>query len=293
MEERSGFSFRTVGIVILVILAAVVIFSSYTIVDPGHRGVVIMLGRVEDRTLSEGFHLIMPPVVRRVIQIDVRTKKLEMTTEAASSDLQIMDVTAALNYHPDPANASKLYREVGADYESIIIAPALQEAIKAATARLRVENILRERSKLREDILVDLRARLGQNYLVVDQLSLANIEFSPEFNAAIEEKQVAEQEALRKQYELQAAQKEAEIAVAKAEGEKNAAIVAAEGRAESRKLEAQAEAEALDIIAEQLRGNPDLIKYEWATNLSPSVRTVLLPSDQDIMLDAESLVSGE
>ncbi|MEA3407816.1 MAG: prohibitin family protein [Chloroflexota bacterium] len=294
MEEGRGFSFRIVGIVVLVILAAVVIFSSYTIVDPGHRGVVIMLGRVEDRTLGEGFHLIMPPVVRRVVQVDVRTKKLEITTEAASSDLQVMDVTAALNYHPDPANASKLYREVGPDYESIIIAPALQEAIKAATARLRVENILGERAKLKEDILESLTKRLfEENYLVIDQLSLANIEFSPEFNAAIEKKQVAEQEALRKEYELQAAQKEAEIAVAKAEGEKRAAIVAAEGRAESRRLEAQAEAEALGIIAKQLEGNPDLIKYEWATNLSPSVRTVLLPSEQAIMLNAESLVGGE
>jgi len=293
VEKSGGFSFRIVGIVILVILAAIVVFSSYTIVDPGHRGVVIMLGRVEDRTLSEGFHLIMPPVVRRVIQMDVRTKKLEVTTEAASSDLQVMDVTAALNYHPDPKNVSKLYREVGPDYESIIIAPALQEAIKAATAELRVENILGERASLKGDILEDLAKRLERNYLVVDQLSLANIEFSPEFNAAIEKKQVAEQEALQKEYELQAAQKEAEIAVAKAEGEKKAAIVAAEGRAESRKLEAQAEAEALGIIAKQLEGNPDLIRYEWATKISPSVKSVLLPAGQDIMLNAESLVSGE
>ncbi|MFO7917115.1 MAG: prohibitin family protein [Anaerolineae bacterium] len=290
MEERSGFSFRIVGFVILVILAAVVVFSSYTIVEPGHRGVVIMLGRVEDRTLGEGFHLIMPPVVRRVMQMDVRTKKLEITTEAASSDMQVMDVTAALNYHPDPADVSKLYREVGPDYESIIIAPALEESIKSATAELRVENILRERAVLKESILESLANRLRPNYLIVDQFSLANIEFSPEFDAAIEKKQVAEQAALQKEYELQAAQKEAEIEVAKAEGEKNAAVVAAEGRAESRKLEAQAEAEALSMIAEQLRGNPALIQYEWASNLSPSVKTVLMPSDQDIMLDAESLV---
>ncbi len=290
MGEKSGFSFRIVGIVILVIVAAVVVFSSYTIVDPGHRGVVIMLGRVEDRTLVEGFHLIMPPVVRRVIQMDVRTKKLEITTEAASSDMQVMNVKAALNYHPDPVDVSKLYREVGADYQNIIIEPALEESIKSATAEFRVENILRERAVLKESILESLANRLRPNYLIVDQFSLANIEFSPEFDAAIEKKQVAEQEALQKEYGLQAAQKEAEIAVAKAEGERNAAVVAAEGRAESRKLEAQAEAEALGIIAKQLQGNPELIKYEWANNLSPSVRTVLLPSDQEIMLDAESLV---
>jgi len=290
VEKKSGLSLRVVGLALLVIVAAVVIFSSYAIVDPGHRGVVIMLGKVEDRSLSEGFHLILPPVVRRVVQVDVRTKKLEVTTEAASSDLQIMDITAALNYHPDPMNVSKLYREVGTDYESVIIAPALQEAIKAATAQLRVENILGERAKLKSTIVESLAERLRKNDLLIDQLSLANIEFSPEFNAAIEKKQVAEQEALQKEYELQSAEKQAEIVVAKAEGEKKAAIVAAEGRAQSRKVEAEAEAEALRIIAEQLQGNPDLIKYEWATKLSPSVSTVLLPVDQDIILNAESLV---
>lgn len=290
MEEKRGFSFRIIGLFILVILVAVIVFSSYTIVEPGHRGVVIMLGRVEDRALGEGFHLIIPPVARQVVQMDVRTKKLEVTTEAASSDMQIMNVTAALNYHPDPMNVSKLYREVGTNYEDIIIMPALDEAIKSGTAELRVENILRERASLRDSIVESLSERLRANDLIVDQLALANIEFSPEFDAAIEKKQVAEQEALQKEYELQAAQKEAEIAVAQAEGEKRAAVVAAEGRAESRRLEAQAEAEALGIIAQQLRGNPDLIRYEWASNLSPSVRTVLLPSDQDIMLDAESLV---
>jgi len=289
--QRKPTSLRMVGIGFLALVAIVIVFSSYTIVGPGHRGVVVMLGRVEQTTLGEGFHLVVPPVLRQVVEVDVRTKKLEVNAEAASSDMQLIQVTGVLNYHLNPQDVSSLYRDVGLDFENIIIAPAMHEAIKAATARFRVERILVERAAIKEDIQSLLTARLAENNIVVDQFSLANVEFSDEFNAAIERKQVAEQAALQKQYELQAAQKDVEISLATAEGQKKAAVIAAEGRAEARKVEAQAEAEALQLIAGQLRGNPDLIKYEWATRLSPGVSTVLLPSDQDLILSADSLVT--
>ncbi|MBN1402263.1 MAG: prohibitin family protein, partial [Anaerolineae bacterium] len=236
MERKNRFRF--LGLILLAIIGLVVIFSSYTIVKPGHRGVVVMLGRVERGTLSEGFHLIVPPVVRQVIQVDVRTKKLEVLTEAASSDLQLIMVTGVLNYHLDPQEVSRLYQQVGLDYESIIIVPALQEAIKASTAQFRVENILVERAVLKNQIQEILAERLGTNNITVDQFSLANVEFSAEFNAAIERKQVAEQSALQKRFELQAAERDVEIALARAGGEKKAAVIAAEGRAEARRLEA-------------------------------------------------------
>jgi len=293
MRKRPSLALRLIGLAVLAIIVLVVIFSSYTIISPGHRGVVVMLGRVEQTVLSEGFHLILPPVVRQVVQVDIRTKKLEVEAEAASSDLQVIMVTGVLNYHVDPQNVNKLYQQVGLDYESIIIQPAMQEAIKAATARFRVERILMERAIIKDLIADTLTERLAQNYIIVDQFSLANVAFSEEFNKAIERKQVAEQAALQKQYELQAAQKDVEIALARAEGEKKAAVIAAEGRAEARKVEAAAEAEALRLIAEQLRGNPDLIKYQWASKLAPTITTVLLPSDQDIILDAGALLPGQ
>jgi len=292
MQRRPTLAFRLIGIALLAIVLLVIVFSSYTIINPGHRGMVVMLGRVEQTILSEGFHLIVPPVVRQAVQVDIRTKKLEAEAEAASSDLQIIQVTGVLNYHIDPQNVNKLYQQVGLDYESIIIQPAMQEAIKASTAQFRVERILVERAVIKDLIADNLTERLAQNYIVVDQFSLANVAFSEEFNKAIERKQVAEQAALQKQYELQAAQKDVEISIARAEGEKKAAVIAAEGRAEARKVEASAEADALRLIAEQLRGNPDLIKYQWAVKLSPTISTVLLPSDQNIILDSGALLPG-
>jgi regulator of protease activity HflC (stomatin/prohibitin superfamily) len=293
MQKRSSTVFRLIGIAVLAVVVIAIVFSSYAIINPGHRGVVVMLGRVEQAILSEGFHLILPPVIRQAVQVDIRTKKLEVEADAASSDLQVMKVNGVLNYHLDPQNVNKLYQQVGLDYESIIIQPAMQEAIKASTAQFRVEQILVERAVIKDLISQNLTKRLAQNYIVVDQFSLANVAFSDEFNKAIERKQVAEQAALQKQYELQAAQKDVEIAVARAEGEKKAAVINAEGRAEARKVEAAAEAEALRLIAEQLRGNPDLIKYQWAIKLSPTISTVLLPSDQNIILDSGALLQGQ
>jgi regulator of protease activity HflC (stomatin/prohibitin superfamily) len=290
-KKKARPSLRLLGIAALAVVAAIVVFSSYAIVPPGHRGVVVMLGKVETTVLGEGFHLIIPPVVRQVVPVDVRTKKLEVDSEAASSDLQTVQVTGVLNYHLDPASVDQLYQEVGVDYESIIIVPALQEAIKAATSQFKIDEILRERARLKGLIQEALRERLATNQIIVDQFSMANVDFSDEFNRAIEQKQVAEQTALQKQYELQSAQKEVEITLARAEGEKKSAIIAAEGRAQARRLEAQAEAEALKLIATELRGNDNLIKYEWATRLSPTISTVLLPADQSLILDAKSLAT--
>jgi regulator of protease activity HflC (stomatin/prohibitin superfamily) len=284
----------TVGRLILagaiVVIALVVIFSSYAIIQPGHRGVVVLLGRTESIQLGEGFHLVIPPLVRQVVSIDVRVKKLETSAEAASNDLQVMTVQGILNYHLDPTAVNKLYQEVGLDFESIIIMPAMQEAIKASTAQYKVEDILRKRTELRDRIKDVLVERLAPSHIIVDNFSMADVAFSAEFDNAIERKQVAEQGALQKTYELQAAQIDVEIAVTRADGERQAAVKQAEGRAESRRIEAQAEADALALIAAQLRNNPDLIRYEWAVRLSPTVSTVLLPTDQAIMLNTQGLV---
>jgi len=291
MQRKSGISLRTVGVILLIIVAAIIVFSSYAIISPGHRGVVVMLGNVEQGILTEGFHLIIPPVVRKVVEVDVRTRKLEVEANAASSDLQTIIVHGVLNYHPDPMQVNTLYRQVGVDYENIIIAPAVQEAIKSATAQFRVERVLMERATLKGQIQENLAERLGRMNILVDEFSLANVDFSEEFDKAIERKQIAEQSALQKQYELQAAQKDVEITLAVAEGQRKAAVIAANGRAEARKVEASAEADALRLIADQLRGNPDLIKYQWAIKLSPTVTTVLLPADQSIILDTQALLN--
>ncbi len=293
MNKNKPFSGRTILVAVVVVLVLIMLFSSYTIVEPGNRGVVVFLGDVEeDNVLPEGFHLVLPPLARQVTQVNVRTQKIEIVTEAASKDLQAMVITAVLNYHVDPAGAGLLFQQVGLDYENVIIAPAIQEALKAVTASYRIEEVLVNRAIIKDEIASILSERLGTNQIIVDQFSLQNVEFSEEYNQAIERKQIAEQGAQQKEYELQAAEMDIQIAIANAEAEKEAAIRAAEGRAIARQIEAEAEAQALALIAEQLRDNPALIQYEWATRLSPSVNTILLPADQEIILGGDSLITS-
>ena len=292
MQKQFNFPWKTILLAIVVIAILVVVFSSYTIISPGYRGVVVMLGRVEEKTLTEGFHLIIPPIARTVVPVDVRTKKIEVQVEAASSDLQLIQVQGVLNYHLNPVSVNKLYQEVGLNFEDIIIKPAMQESIKAATSTFKVERLLVERTVIKDQIQASLSERLGRNDIVVDAFSLADVAFSADFDAAIERKQIAEQSAIQKQYELQSAEKDVEIQLARAGGEKKSAVIAAEGRAEARKLEAEAEAAALSLIAEQLSKNPDLIRYEWAVRLSPSVKTIMVPTGQDFIIDSGAMLGG-
>lgn len=281
-------------LVLLIVILVVLLFSSYTIVNPGHRGVVVFLGNVEeDNVLSDGFHLILPPLLRKVVEVDVRTRKLEVVADAASRDLQSMQVTGVLNYHLAPDDVGYLYQEVGLDYENIIIIPAMHEAIKAATALYRVEDVLSKRAEIKQRIQQELSERLGQSHIVVDQFSIANVEFSDEFDQAIERKQIAEQAAQQKEYELQAAQKDIEIAIARAEAERESTIKQAEGRARARELEAAAEANALSLIAKELQDRPELIQYQWAVRLGPNVSAVLLPSDQALILSGDALLGAK
>ena len=121
-------SFQAVGVMVLIVIGALIILSSYTIVGPGQRGIVVFLGDVEeDNVLPEGFHLVIPPMARQVVPIDVRTRKLEMIVDAASRDMQSMTVTGVLNYHLNPEQVGLLYQQVGLDYENIIVVPALHE----------------------------------------------------------------------------------------------------------------------------------------------------------------------
>lgn len=124
MKRKIGVG-RLILIGVILVFALIVIFSSYAIIQPGHRGVVVMLGRTENTQLGEGFHLVIPPLVRQVVPVDVRVKKLETSAEAASNDLQVMTVQGILNYHLDPTAVNLLYQEVGLDFESIIIMPAV------------------------------------------------------------------------------------------------------------------------------------------------------------------------
>jgi regulator of protease activity HflC (stomatin/prohibitin superfamily) len=216
---------RSVGFVMFV---GGIIWAMVTIVPAGHRAVLLRFGAVSGQ-LDEGIHLIVPGM-DSVVLMEVRTQKEESQASAASRDLQVVTTTLALNFRVDTGQVSKLYQSVGTEYVARIIDPAVQEAIKVVTAKYTAEDLIRERAKVKSEVEIEITRRLAAYNIIVNPggLSITNFDFSPEFNRAIEAKQVAQQDAEKQKYVLQRAELEKQTAIAKAEGEARAAELNAE-----------------------------------------------------------------
>ena len=218
---RSTIAWIIVSVLGVVGLITLITFlSSFTIIDPGERGVSVVLGKVGTDVLGEGFHW-KTPFTEDIRTVDVKLVRYEENAGAASKDLQTVNAAIAVNYHVDASQVPKLLQEIGPDYQKIVLPPALQESVKAVTSRFTAEELITKRTEVKEAIRTVLMDRLKKNYLVVDDVSIVNFAFSPEFAQAIELKQTAEQQALKQKWELERVKVEAQqkIETAKAEAE--------------------------------------------------------------------------
>ncbi|MEN9557730.1 MAG: hypothetical protein RL141_99 [Candidatus Parcubacteria bacterium] len=213
------------GIVCFVILFVIV--NPLVIIAAGERGVVLTWGAVNDTPLESGIHWRMP-IAQTVRKIDVRIQKDEVQASAASKDLQTVKATVALNYHLDPALVAFLYKEVGIGYAEKVISPAIQEAVKAATAQYTAEELITKRETVKETIRASLAERLKGHHILVDDFSVINFDFSESFNESIEAKVTAEQNALAAKNKLEQVKFEAEQRVTQAKAEAEAIKIQAE-----------------------------------------------------------------
>lgn len=209
--------------IVLVVLGVLVsTFAPWTVIPAGHRGVVTTFGRVSQEPLSEGIHFIWP-IVNTVHKIDVRIQKGEGTGDAASRDLQRVSAKIAINYHLIPEDVAKTFQSIGnlQAVGSVIITPAVEESVKAVTARFTAEELITKRTEVRDSIRELMRERLARRGITIDEFSIVNFDFSRTFNEAIEAKTTAEQLKLKAERDLQRIQVEAEqkIASARAEAE--------------------------------------------------------------------------
>ncbi len=225
----------TVGFVIIAIIVLIALFNSYTVVDAGTRGVVKRFGEVSN-VFDEGLHF-RTPFITEVVNMNVKTQRYPSSSSAASKDLQIVSTQVVLNYSLSPDEVGRLVREVGTDYEQVLIDPAVQESVKAATAEFTAEQLITQRPLVSESIREVLKTRLEPRGIRVEDLSITEFNFSEEFARAIESKQVAEQDALRAERELDRARIEAQQQVARAEAEAEALLVVAQSEAEALRLQ--------------------------------------------------------
>jgi len=223
------------GLLILLLF----IFNPIVIIGAGERGVVFSrFTGVEEKVMLEGLNFRIPGV-ENVIKFDVKTQRLERISQGASKDLQEVNLRTVVNYHLDAKKVSKLYREVGVDFEHKVIEPSIQEAVKAGTALFPVEDIIVERPKLKAVITETLGKKLKRYDIILEDVSLTDISFSEEFNRVVEQKQIEEQKI-----------KTAEYKKKQAEQHKQQVI-----------LEAEAEAQKQRLIRMQV--TKDIVALEW------------------------------
>ncbi len=224
---------RIVAIIAAVLALIVVLANTFVVVDAGHTGVVVTLGKVNEGVLQEGIHTKIP-FIQKVVKIDNRIRKLEVNTEAFSKDLQSVNTVLAINYRVDTSKSYSIYKNIGADYETVLVVPAVNEVLKAITATYTAEESVTNRVLISEGLVTGLNEKLNNIGLYVTDVNIIDFDFSDAFITAIEEKQVAQQQLL------------------KAETEKQTAITNAEAEAEAIKIRAEGEAEANRVISQSL-----------------------------------------
>jgi regulator of protease activity HflC (stomatin/prohibitin superfamily) len=210
----------------IVILAA---FNAYVIITPGQAGVLSVLGKAKDGVLLEGFHF-KPPFVSSVDIYDVTVQKFEVPAQSSTKDLQNLSASFAINFRLDPTQVVAIRRTQGTLQNIVakIIAPQTQESFKIAAAKRTVEEAITRRSELKEDFDNALSTRLEKYGILVLDTSVVDLNFSPEFARAVEDKQIAEQRAQRAVYITQEAEQQAQAEINRAKGKAEAQRLLAE-----------------------------------------------------------------
>ncbi len=236
------------GIVTFIIII-VVMFESVVVVQAGHRGVVLYVGAVENRVLGEGIHFIIP-FAEQVVPVEVRTLKYVADATAASNDLQEVQSTIALNYHITPSQANIIYQQLGADYADRIIAPTIQESVKASVAKFNAEELITKRATAKAVIAKTIADTLGARDIVVETVFITDFKFSPAFASQIESKVVAYQKYLIEQNNLLAVKVIA-----------NQTVVQSHAAARSNVAKANGESQAIKVITAQLKQSPQYLQW--------------------------------
>lgn len=201
-------------------VAVILLFASITTVPTGHVGIKTRFGKVQEEVINEGLNFKVP-FIEKIVRIDCRTQKIEVANETATKDLQEVTFKIAVNFNITKETANELYKTTGKNYEDIILNPSILESIKAITAQYTAEELITKRSEVSNKMQETLKDKIEAKGFNVIDFNIIDLDFSAEYNQAIEKKQVAEQEAKQAQYELEKAkiENEKKIEAAKADAE--------------------------------------------------------------------------
>ncbi len=292
-------------IIALVAIALSTISAGLVFIDPDKRGVVISAVAPKgyrEQALEPGLHWIIPfaesvvqyPISRQTYTMSIAPQEGSIQGDdsitARTSDGQEIYVDASVIYAIDPNQVVRVHIMWKNRYGDDLVRAQARGVIRDVVSQYRVEEVVTSnRFEMADKLRTTMLTKLNENGLTLVDFILRNITFSPEYAASVEQKQIAEQTAQQAKFVVEQRRQEAEQARQTAQGAADASVIRAKGEAEARVIEAQAEAQSLKLIAEALQTNPNLLSYQYITKLSPSVQTMLLPSNTPFVFQLPDL----
>lgn len=217
ITERQLLNPKQIAVIIVVLLALALGLGSYFTVDAGNVAVKLRFGKIIG-AYPEGLHFKLP-FVDTVEKFSVRIKKDSFETEAFSKDLQTVGLTLAINHRIQPDTIESIYRNLGPEYTATVLKPMVEEWTKAVIAKYSADSLISNRVQVAKELDQILKSKMAEKQVIVSDIAITNFEFSPQFLKAVEEKQIAEQEAKRATNLVEKVKKEAEQKILQAEAE--------------------------------------------------------------------------
>ena len=274
-------------------------------IPPEQRGVVISAVAPKgyrEQALTPGLHWVIPyaeyvvlyPVSKQTYTMSATHYEGQVegddSIEARTLDGQVIYVDASVIFSIDPKKVVEVHIAWQDRYANDLVRPLARGVIRDAVSQFRVDEVVStKRFELEQMITNALQEKLQENGLVLEDFVMRNINFTQEYAQAIEQKQIAEQRALQAKFEVEQKKQEAEQARQVAQGEADAQVIRAQGEAQARLIQAEAEAKALQMIAQVIKDNPELLTYQYIEKLAPGVQVMLVPNNAPYLLPLPSL----
>lgn len=298
-QNAKGITSLVIGMIILAVVFTLV-GAGLVFIEPTEAGVVITIlgsGGLRPEPLIPGLHWIVP-FIERVELYPTTTQTFTMartasegetqgliTVEARTSDGQRIFVDSSVIYKIEPTAVIEIHKTWQRRYQDDLILPQARGIIRDAVSQYRVDEVLStKRFDMTNTVTAQLRDIMAENGLTLVDFVLRDITFTEEYAQSIEQKQIAEQQALQAAFVVESKKQEAEQARQIAQGQADAAVIAAKGAAEAQIIQAEAQAEANELIGQSLQENPEILQYQYILKLSPGVQTIFIPSGNQFIL---------
>jgi regulator of protease activity HflC (stomatin/prohibitin superfamily) len=316
-SRRQAIKATTTALIVTVVFALVMntISAGLVFIQPEDRGVVIsaLQDGVRSEALQPGLHWVVPyfenvvtyPISRQTYTMSIAHEEGNIqgddSVEARTSDGQVVKIDASIIFAIDPARVVDVHIIWQNQYINNLVRPQSRGVIRDAVSQFAIEEVYStHRLEMTQIMADDMASTLEEGGLILVDFVLRNVQFSDEYAASVEQKQIAEQLAQQAAFVVeqkkqeaeqvrQTAQGQADAAVIAAEGEAKAVVIAAQAEANARLIQAEAEAKALEMLAASIKENPDVLTLEYIQKLAPGIQVMLVPSDNPFLLPLPSL----